>query len=181
VTVAIAVNAGGGTLAGTKTVAASAGVATFSTLSIDKAGTGYRLAATASGLAPDTSSAFSITAGTATRLAFTVQPASTIAGVAISPAVRVAAQDNFGNTVPTFGGTITMAIATNPSGGVLSGTTAVAAVSGVATFSNLRIDQPGTGYTLRGTATGLTLATSNAFNITLTASAVTPTTILPKN
>jgi len=181
VTVAIAANPGGGTLAGTKTVAASAGVATFSTLSIDKAGTGYRLAATATGLAPDTSSAFSITAGAATRLAFTVQPPpSTIAGVAMTPAVRVAAQDNFGNTVTGFGGTVTMAIATNPSGGVLSGTIAVAPVSGVAVFSNLRIDQPGTGYTLGATATGLTQATSNAFNITLTASAVTPATSLPR-
>jgi hypothetical protein len=179
VTVAIAVNPGGGTLGGTKTVAASAGVATFSTLSIDKSGTGYRLAATATGLAPDTSAAFSILAGTATRLAFTVQPASVIAGAAISPAVRVAAQDNLGNTVPGFGGTITMAIATNPSGGVLSGTISVAAVSGVSVFSNLRIDQPGTGYTLHATATGLTLATSNAFNVTLTAAPVTPATSLP--
>ena len=38
VTVAIGTNAGGGTLSGTKTVAASGGVATFNTLSIDKIG-----------------------------------------------------------------------------------------------------------------------------------------------
>jgi hypothetical protein len=166
VTVAIAVNAGGGTLAGTKTVAASAGVATFSTLSIDKSGVGYRLAATATGLAPDTSAAFSIAAAAATRLAFTVQPTATIAGDIISPAVRVTAQDNFGNTAPGFIGTVTMAIANNPSGGVLAGTTSMAAVGGVATFSNLNINKSGTGYTLRATASGLTQSTSTAFNIT---------------
>ncbi|HKA58962.1 MAG TPA: hypothetical protein VKD28_10140, partial [Gemmatimonadales bacterium] len=174
------VNPGGGTLSGTKTANASAGVATFSTLSIDKAGTGYRLAATAAGLAPDTSSAFSINAGTATRLAFTVQPSSAVAGVAISPAVRVTAQDNFGNTATGFAGTITMAIANNPAGGVLSGTIAVAPVSGVSVFSNLMINQPGTGYTLRATATGLTLATSSAFNITLVASPPIPAASLPR-
>jgi hypothetical protein len=179
VTVAIAVNPGGGTLAGTKTVAASAGVATFSTLSIDKAGTGYRLAATASGLAPDTSAAFSIAAAAPTRLAFTVQPTATIAGDAISPAVRVTAQDNFGNTAPGFVGNITMAIANNPSGGVLSGTTPVAAVGGVATFSNLSINKSGTGYTLRATASGLSNATSSAFNITAGSATLLAFTVQP--
>ena len=41
-----------------------------------------------------------------------------------------------------------MAIGTNPGGGTLSGTTTVAAVAGVATFSNLSINKAGTGYTL---------------------------------
>ena len=86
---AIAVNAGGGTLSGTKTVAAVAGVATFSTLSIDSTGTGYRLAATSGSLKADTSSAFSITAGPATKLVFTVQPSQTGAGAVITPAVKV--------------------------------------------------------------------------------------------
>ena len=41
-----------------------------------------------------------------------------------------------------------MAIGTNPGGGTLSGTSPVAAVAGVATFTNLSIDKAGTGYTL---------------------------------
>jgi len=39
-------------------------------------------------------------------------------------------------------------------------------VNGVATFSNLSINKAGTGYTLSATSSGLTGATSNAFNIT---------------
>ncbi|HEY6110523.1 MAG TPA: hypothetical protein VIV56_16595, partial [Gemmatimonadales bacterium] len=166
VTMSIAVNAGAGTLSGTKTVAAVAGVATFSTLSIDSTGTGYRLAATSGSLTPDTSSAFSITAGAATKLVFTVQPSQTGAGGVIAPAVKVTAQDAGGNTATGFTGQVTMAIGTNPSGGILSGTKIVNAVAGVATFADLSIDKLGTGYTLRATATGLTQATSLAFNIT---------------
>ncbi|MGE5761763.1 MAG: hypothetical protein ACM37V_15510, partial [Gemmatimonadota bacterium] len=60
VTVAILANPGGGTLNGTKTVAAIAGVATFSTLSISAAGTGYTLVASSGALTTDASTAFSI-------------------------------------------------------------------------------------------------------------------------
>jgi len=60
VTVAIGTNPSGGTLSGTTTVAAVAGVATFGNLSINTAGAGYTLTAAASGLAGATSAAFSI-------------------------------------------------------------------------------------------------------------------------
>jgi alpha-tubulin suppressor-like RCC1 family protein len=61
VTVAIGTNPSGGTLSGTTTVAAVAGVATFGNLSINNAGTGYTLTAAASGLTGATSAAFTIT------------------------------------------------------------------------------------------------------------------------
>jgi Kelch motif len=165
VTVAIQANPGGGTLSGTTTVTAVGGVATFSTLSIDKAGTGYTLQATSGTLTPGTSTAFNITVGPKKQLAFTVQPSNTTVGAPISPAVKVTAQDAFGNTVTAFKGNIAMAIGTNPGGGALSGTTAIAAVGGVATFSNLRIDKVGTGYTLRATSGTLTAAISAPFDI----------------
>ena len=60
-----------------------------------------------------------------------------------------------------------MAIGTNPSAGSLFGTTNVAAVAGVATFSALKIDKAGTGYTLAASATGPTGATSASFDITV--------------
>lgn len=60
ITIGFGVNAGGGTLSGTKTVAASAGVASFSTLGIDKAGTGYTLSASSPGLVSVSSNAFNI-------------------------------------------------------------------------------------------------------------------------
>ena len=61
VTVAIGTNPGGGTLGGTTTVAAVSGTATFSTLSINKAGTGYTLTAADGTLTSATSRAFNIT------------------------------------------------------------------------------------------------------------------------
>src|SRR5205807_439849 len=162
VTVAMGTNPGTGTLGGTLTHAAVGGVATFANLSIDKVGTGYTLTATGAGSA--TSAAFNITAGTATQLVFSVQPSTTAAGAAITPAVQVTAQDAQGSTAARRAGNVTVAIGTNASTGTLEGTKIVAAVAGVATFANLSIDKVGTGYTL--TATGAGSATSTAFNIT---------------
>ena len=167
ITLAIGTNPASGTLAGTKTVAAASGVATFSTLSLNMVGTGYTLTATATGLTGATSNAFNIGVGAAAKLVFTVQPSSAAAGAANSPAMQVAVQDAQGNPVTTATTSITLAIGTNPGSGTLAGTTTVAAVNGVATFANLSINNPGTGYTLTASATGLMGATSNAFNITL--------------
>jgi hypothetical protein len=66
---------------------------------------------------------------------------------------------------------VKVAIGTRPSGGTLAGVTQLPLLSGVATFDNLHIDQPGTGYTLTATDTSSTgaipqPATSAAFNIT---------------
>jgi len=53
-------NPGGGTLSGTKTVNAVGGVASFSSLSINQPGIGYRLTAAASGMGSVTSGHFTI-------------------------------------------------------------------------------------------------------------------------
>src|SRR5204863_2829652 len=123
-------------------------------LPIYKTGTGYTLTASASGVTSVTSTPFDIIPGTTTQLAFTVQPSSTVAGAAISPAVQVSALDAAGNPVPGFTGSVTVALATNPGGATLGGTTTVAAVNGVASFSPLTLDKTGTGYALTATATG---------------------------
>lgn len=275
VTIDIGTNPAGGVLSGTTTVTANAGVATFASLSINRAGTGYRLTADASGATGAISTPFAITLGpasltassvsavpmsipadgssmstisvdvrdasgnrrtgggdpvtltttagtlsavtdlgnglytatltaasapgtatvtariagaaitdtavvtftsasqTATRLLFGVQPSSTPEGAVISPAVTVRAVDAGGATVPSFTGGITIALGTNPSGGTLAGTTTVAAVSGVATFGNLSIDEAGAGYTLAASAGGLAGATSNPFAVTTSTSGST--------
>src|SRR5207249_255255 len=162
VTVAIGRNEGRRAGTGTLTHAAVGGVATFSGLSIDKVGTGYTLTATGAG--STTSAAFNITAGTATQLVFNVQPSTTTAGTAITPAVEVTAQDAGGNTATGFTGNITVAIGTNPRSGTLAGTLTHAAASGVATFSGLSIDNVAPGYSPTRRSSGLT--TSAAFNIT---------------
>src|SRR5213079_1186453 len=162
VAIALGSNPGGSTLSGTTPVAAVSGGATFF-VSLNKAGTGYTLAASAGGFAPVTSTPFDIIPGTATQLAFTVQPSNTVAGAAISPAVQVTALDPAGNLVPTFTGNVTVALGNNPGGSTLGGTTTVAAVGGVVTFSDLTLDKTAPGYWL--TATGLGSATSSSFNI----------------
>jgi hypothetical protein len=101
------------------------------------------------------------------RLVFTVQPTSTRVRMPISPPVVVTAQDANGQTDTGFSGIVTMTLGTNLTGARLSGTTSVAAVAGVATFSNLAIDKPGFLYTLRATTVQPPLsAVSASFNIT---------------
>jgi hypothetical protein len=169
IVMAIGTNPSGGALSGTTTVSAVAGVATFSTLSINKAGTGYTLAATSTGLTTGTSSTFNITAGTATQIAFTVQPTNAAQGFPISPAVVVSVEDAGGNVVATATDSITVALGANPGASTLSGTLTVSAVSGAATFSTLSLNNTGTGYTLTATDTtnGYPVVTSSTFNVTV--------------
>jgi probable HAF family extracellular repeat protein len=170
-------NPGGGTLLGTTLKGTSTGVATFANLRINNAGTGYTLVATLGNLPSVTSAPFNI-GTTPAQLAFTVQPSTTAAGATITPAVQVTVRDAQGNTVTTFGGAVSISIGTNPSGGVLSGTAQISATSGVATFANLSINNPGVGYTLHASAAGL-IASSVAFDITNSAPAFVDLGTLP--
>src|SRR5438067_1527417 len=77
VTLALAANSNGGALRGTTIVAAASGVATFANLSINRAGTGYRLTASAGQLAAATSDAFEITAAAPTTGDLTVNATTT--------------------------------------------------------------------------------------------------------
>src|SRR5207249_3538431 len=148
-------------------VAVSSGVATFTTLSIDKAANGYTLTATDGSLTSATSNTFNISVGAAAKLAFTQQPGGGTGGTAWATQPKVTVQDAGGNTVATSSASITLAIGTNPGGGALTVTTnPLAASSGVASFAGCKISKAGTGYTLTAAATGLTTATSATFNIT---------------
>jgi hypothetical protein len=102
------------------------------------------------------------------KLVFGQQPTNTAIGAPISPAVTVRLFDQFGN-LATNDNTdqVSMTIGTNPGGGTLSGTNPVTVKAGVATFSNLSINQAGTGYTLVA-GLGQLAVTSNSFNVTST-------------
>src|SRR5437762_1973131 len=108
----------------------------------------------------------------ATKLVFTVSPTNAAGAQPIAPAVQVAVQDASGNTVTSASATVTVALGANPGAGTLSGTLTVAATQGIATFSNLRIDRPGSGYTLVASAGGLSGATSVPLAVTLTFTAM---------
>lgn len=170
VTLSLSANPGSATLGGTLTIAAVAGVATFSNLTVSAAGSNYSFRAASTGLTAAVSSAFNVVPfGAAAKLAFSVQPSAAVAGVAISPVVRVTVQDAVGNTVtsPTIGITLAITSGTGAIGAVLGGTLTRATVAGVASFDNLTLDKNGSGYSLTATGIGLTPATSAAFVVSL--------------
>ena len=167
-------SAGAATLSGTLSVAAVAGVATFTNINIDKAYT-YTLDASATGLTSDTSSSFTINPTTASKLAFSVEPSNTEYGTVISPSIAVQILDAYDN-LTTNTDSITLALNTNPGGSTLSGTLTQAATSGTATFNDISLDQVATGYDLIASATGLSSATSASFDIIATPTQLAITT-----
>ncbi|HVX20709.1 MAG TPA: IPT/TIG domain-containing protein, partial [Acidimicrobiales bacterium] len=103
VTVAITSGPDGATLLGTTTVTATAGVATFSGLTLDKAGTGYTLKVTSGSLTPAVTTTVTVTPAAATH--FVLQTVSTAtAGTAVN--VTVTATDAYGNTATGYIGTV---------------------------------------------------------------------------
>lgn len=167
VTVAIANNPSGGTLSGTMTVNAVNGLAVFSNISIDKAGAGYTLAASATGLAGATSNAFDVRPAAAAKLQFTAQPSTTTAATVLSPAVEVTVYDAHDNVVTSGTHTITLTLANNSSGATLSGTTTIGSTNGVATFHDVTIDKAGNGYTLSASSANMPAVISSAFDVTV--------------
>ncbi len=99
---------------------------------------------------------------TATGLIFINSPANTTIPNTFSATVWVVGSNNlrFNSSA-----SVALSIGTNPGSGTLSGTTTVAASSGVAEFTGLSINNEGVGYTLSATSTGLSSGTCNAFDI----------------
>lgn len=91
-------------------------------------------------------------------------PPGTADALQIMSTVIVVASDSLGSVNEAFSGVVTVALASNPTGAALSGTTAVRASDGLASFPNLSIDRAGT-YTLRASANG-SAVTSSPFTIT---------------
>ena len=94
-----------------------------------------------SGLTSGLSGTITVTPGPAAQLAFVQQPTDEASSTAIAPAVTVHVLDAAGNLRTTSTRNVTISLGANPGGGTLSGTLSVAAVGGIATFSNLLIDK----------------------------------------
>jgi virginiamycin B lyase len=172
VTVGLAGNPGGTSLGGTVTVEASAGVATFSGLTLTRAASGYTLYVSASGPIPTTTSAITVTPAPASQLVITQQPPSTV-NVNTPFGMQASIEDAYGNVVTTATNTVSVAFANNPTGATLGGTLSVTASAGVASFTNLTINKTGSLYALRVSSSGLTSATSNPVRVTRNRDAVT--------
>jgi hypothetical protein len=161
-------NPGGGTLSGARSADPIGGVATFDSLSIDRVGSGYTLAAAAEGLSGATSIAFDITPAAASRLFFRVQPSNIAAGAWITPGVEVTVVDASGNVLTSARNDITLSLvsAVDPPAPdtPLIGTATVTASRGIATFSRLSVGTVGQ-YRLVASAVGLAGTTSRAFEV----------------
>jgi hypothetical protein len=111
--------------------------------------------------------------GAATHLVFGQQPTNAGVGAVISPAVTVRVLDQFNNLVTNDNtDQVTLTLGANPGGGTLSGSNPVTVSGGVATFSNLSINQTGNGYTLVASSGSYVGVTSGSFNVTTTTSNV---------
>jgi hypothetical protein len=162
VTISVGENPGGGTVKGTTSVAASAGVATFYGIWLEKAGAGYTLVASSAGLAPGSSQAFTVTPSYGSSIAWTAPPSAAVAGEPIAPAPTIQITDSYGN-VASWSGWVTISVASGPTGGVLWGTTAAYATQGTATFGDLRLNRVG-GYSLHAAASSFG-AVSDGFDV----------------
>ena len=105
--------------------------------------------------------------GPPAQLAFRTQPATCSAGASITPAVQVDVRDTRGFLSVGANNLVTLALGENPGGANLSGTCTVAAVNGIATFPDVRVDEPGSGYALVATSPGLVGAESASFGVSL--------------
>jgi len=93
----------------------------------------------------------------------TEPPSSVVANATFGLTVQV--QDRLGN--PVSGGTVTVALGTYPIGATLGGNVTEPVVNGLATFNNLSLSQPGTGYTLTVSDSGIAgTQTTTAIDVT---------------
>jgi len=165
VNLALATSPSGATLGGTLTATASNGVATFSGLTLTTAGSGYTLEVSASGLGAGVTSAVTVTPAAATQVAITEEPpASVTAGSGFG--LQASIEDPYGNVETSASNTVSVALATSPTGATLGGTLSVTASQGVATFSRLTLTTAASGYTLGVSSSGLSGATSSAITVT---------------
>lgn len=103
----------------------------------------------------------------ATTLAFLAQPATFDGGIPASPDIQVVVLDQFGERDRTSTIAVTIALEPGAHSGTIGGTTTVKAVAGVATFDDIRVDRPGTGYRWIASAPGLGDGISNGFDVQL--------------
>jgi hypothetical protein len=164
--VSLTISGPGARAAGTTTVAAVGGVATFSGLILNTAGV-YTITASSGTLAPVTLGGFNVGAAAANSLAFAVGPAATVSAGQALLDMKVQVLDAFGNPVNS---NVAMTIAASGPG-TLGGKATVSAVNGLATFGGLTLQAAGT-YTLTVSAGSLLPASANLQVKAATASAL---------
>jgi hypothetical protein len=173
--VVAAIASGPGTLAGTTTITSVNGVATFTDLRIDGATGARTLSFTSGQLASPASAPIAVGAGPAAQLVWVTQPSSTAqAGVAWPTQPVLALQDQFGNQTNSAA---TVVASLGSGAGTLAGTLSIAAINGVVTYQDLRIDGVVGPRTVQFTSGTVGSAPSNTIDVTAGAAAAIQTYI----
>ena len=159
--VTVAVAAGAAHTAGTVTVGAVGGVATFNALWLEGPVGSYQLQATASGVTAATSTAITLGPGAPASIALNGQPASGLVGDPVTVPTATL-YDRWGNLATTATDTVTLLVAQSHWGTQLRGPTKVVPSGGVATFGPVVADRPGAA-TLAASIFGAVTPPSNQF------------------
>jgi hypothetical protein len=165
ISITVAIKTGNGTLVGTLTRETVLGLATFDDLVFDTTQTSVVLEATAAGLTSADSSVFAVTPGQAPRVAtslrFTDSPVSATTWGACQFVVEVLDQDDLLYTEEAV--PVTIALKVGSSG--LLGTLVANSIQGVAAFTSVVFNSPGTGFIMEATSPGLVSGDCPAFDV----------------
>ncbi|MDR3632440.1 MAG: Ig-like domain-containing protein [Isosphaeraceae bacterium] len=101
--------------------------------------------------------------GVTDHLVVTTQPPSSVA-VGTPFSLKVSVERPNGQVDTAFYGQVTLTLANNPGGATLGGGVSVEAIAGVASFSGLTLNNPGSGYTIGVSSNGMK-ATTSAFSV----------------
>jgi len=166
-------SSGTGPLQGTAAIAVSGGVATFTNLADNKAGS-ISLGFTGAGLSTATSTKMVVSPASASQLVIHTQPSSTAtAGQAFGAQPVIYEEDQYGNLETGDNSTVVTA-ALSSGTGPLQGPTAVTVSGGVATFAGLA-DNTGETAALRFTSGSLSSAPTSPIAVTAAVTATPPT------
>src|SRR5207244_4178152 len=116
-----------------------------------------------------TQSGIGVSPAAAAKLVVTTQPSGATAGAAFGGQPVVKVEDAYDNVVTRDGSSVTATLGSGS--GSLAGTVTKAAVNGVATFTNLRIDDSSDPKTLHFVDGALTATDSGSFNVSNAAAA----------
>jgi len=174
----VAFTLAGGTSAGSFSTVTDHGNGTYSAVfTAGAAGTPAAISGTINGMGVTTTlPSVQVISSTATTLVFS-QDITGAPEVGQPLTVEVRALDTYGQVASGFSGAISLTLNSGGNGAILSGTTTLNAVAGVARFTGLSVSQAGAGFAVQAAAAGLTGATGATFGVSTGSPSVAVSTV----
>lgn len=158
-----AVAAGGGSLSASKDTTDANGFAEVLWTAGASAGPGSVTASVAVNALTTTFTGSQLSSAP-TTLVFQTQPTNITAGATL-PDIKVEVRNGAGEVITDFEGVVALTLNSGATGAELVGEDQVAAVAGIATFSQLTVNKGGAGFKLAASYGQLPPVQSNAFNV----------------